>query len=173
MNYKVRCGSKTLKIEIDKKADFSTEVPIEAGRKTRRVKIYEKGPNGDARSISIDNKILSVQVRRRSDGFPYKVMLNGTAYPVEIEKVESTRYKPPVAERKVGGKVYANLPGQIRKVMVSPGDEVRKGQPLLILEAMKMENEVAAPCDGIIEGISVAPNQLVTKGESLIDIGTK
>ena len=71
----------------------------------------------------------------------------------------------------VCSKQVADLPGQIANIFVNIGDKVRSGHPLLILEAMKMENEIVSPCDGTIQSIPVTTEQLVSKGEVLIVIG--
>lgn len=173
MDYKLRCGQKRYKLSIDKKDDFSEETAIEVGKNTYRVKIHEKTQGGDIRLVSINNKLLWVKVTRRSDGLPSKVILNGTAYPVAIEKVESTRFKPAALPKQVEGKVTAILPGQISRIYVKTGERVRAGQPLLVLEAMKMENEISAPCDGIVRSLNISPEQLVIKGELLLEIESK
>lgn len=60
------------------------------------------------------------------------------------------------------------MPGLVFDLMVGPGQEVKEGDPLLILEAMKMENMIKAPRDGIIESVSVAKNDPVEKGQVLV-----
>lgn len=170
MKYTVRCGDKRNKIEIDRSQDLSRPIAVDIGKKAYTLRVHEKTPNGEIQSVSVNNKLLSVQIRRRSDGFPYKVIINGKAYPVEIERVESTRYKPPVPERKVDGTIHASLPGLIGRFLVNPGEKVEKGQPVVILEAMKMENEIPSPIDGVVQTVHVAPGQLVTKGELLVTV---
>ena len=170
MKYTVRCGSTRHKFDIDRPADFSEEVPVEVGKKTYGVRVHEKGGAGEIKAVSINNKVYSVQFRRRPDGFPYKVILNGNAYSVEIERVESTRFKPPAPEKKVDGVVKADLPGQISRLLVAPGEKVKEGQVLLVLEAMKMENEVASPTDGIVKTVHIKTGQLVTKNALLVEV---
>ena len=171
MDYKVRCGLKRYSLSIDRKDDFSEETAVHVGKNTYTLKIHEKTQAGDLRLISVNNKLLWVKVQRRSDGLPSKVILNGNAYPVEIEKIEATRFKPAAKPRQVDGRVNAILPGQVTRIYVSPGEKVRSGQPLCVLEAMKMENEILAPRDGVIHTINVKSEQLVCKGELLLEIG--
>ncbi len=64
--------------------------------------------------------------------------------------------------------VAAAMPGRVLKLLVVPGDAGSAGQPLLVLEAMKMENEVKAPRDGVVEAIAVAAGQAVSAGEILV-----
>lgn len=63
------------------------------------------------------------------------------------------------------------MPGNILKVMVKPGDSVKRGQVLLILEAMKMENEIVAPKDGVVQSVGVNEGNTVDTGASLVVIG--
>jgi biotin carboxyl carrier protein len=170
LRYQVRSGTKRHRIEIDKSIDLTCASEVQIDKTPYLVQLLSQNHSGKNLNFAINNCIHSIQVRRRPDGFPYKIIIDGNAYPVEIERVESTRYKPPIPERKIDGRVEAILPGVIRALLVGEGDKVRKGQPLLILEAMKMENEITAPCDGIVKNISVKPDQLVPKSHFLLEV---
>ena len=109
----------------------------------------------------------------------YKVNVNGTVYEVEIElmgegetisvapKAEET--KAPVAKGD-GETVSAPMPGTILDVKVNVGDSVKKGQVLVILEAMKMENEIMAPADGVVTSLNVSKGATVQTGEAIVTI---
>ncbi len=66
--------------------------------------------------------------------------------------------------------ITAPMPGKILDIMISPGDEVSPGQPLLILEAMKMENEIKAVSDGIIGALHVKKGENVEKNQTLLEV---
>lgn len=66
--------------------------------------------------------------------------------------------------------VQAFIPGTIRKINVKEGDEVKQGELLLILEAMKMKNRILSPMDGTIKKINVKPGIIVPKNEVLIEL---
>lgn len=70
-----------------------------------------------------------------------------------------------------GGTVRSVMPGIVREVRVRAGDPVRRGQALLILEAMKMQNEVRADSDGTVAEVHVAAGTAVAKGDALITVG--
>lgn len=72
--------------------------------------------------------------------------------------------------RKGGGTLRSVMPGIVRELRVAKGDAVKKGQPLLILEAMKMQNEIRADADGVIADVHVAAGTAVAKGDSLVTI---
>ena len=69
-----------------------------------------------------------------------------------------------------GTPVTAPLPGNVLSIKVSQGAAVKEGDVLLLIEAMKMENEVAAPCDGTVKQIVVSQGQMVSTGDTLIVI---
>ena len=68
------------------------------------------------------------------------------------------------------GRVKAPIPGLIAQVLVTPGQVVEAGQTLLVLEAMKMENEIRSPRTGTVRQIKIQPGQTVTLAELLIEI---
>lgn len=72
-----------------------------------------------------------------------------------------------------GGQVAAPMPGQVRAVLVAEGDEVTQGQPLLLMEAMKMEIRIAAPRAGIVTALRAAEGVTVNKDDVLVEIAEK
>ena len=75
---------------------------------------------------------------------------------------------PPPAHAEVRGGCHAPMPGKILAVRVAPGQTVKKGDALVILEAMKMEHEVTAPHDGVVRDVLVEPGQQVDAGAVLV-----
>jgi biotin carboxyl carrier protein len=73
-------------------------------------------------------------------------------------------YQPPDRS-----KLHCVIPGVICQVSVAPGQIVARGASLLILEAMKMQNDVLSPVDGVVRAVHIAPGQMVTKGQTLIE----
>jgi len=64
--------------------------------------------------------------------------------------------------------VAAAMPGRVLRVLVGPGDRVTQGQPILVLEAMKMENEVKSPRDGVVASVEAPAGQAVSAGDVLV-----
>ena len=95
----------------------------------------------------------------------YKVNVNGTAYEVEIEEMTGA----PAASG-AGESITSPMPGNILAVNVAAGDMVKKGQVLMVLEAMKMENEIMAPQDGKVISVAVAKGAAVESGALLCTI---
>ena len=124
------------------------------------------------------------------------VNVNGNSYEVEVEEIggsvaaapapasapaapvaEAPKAAPaaaaaPKAQGSAGSvKITAPMPGNILNVKVKPGDAVKKGDLLLILEAMKMENEIVAAQDGTIATVNVAKGHQVNSGDVLVTMG--
>lgn len=120
----------------------------------------------------------------------YKITVNGNVYDVTVEETTGTApvaaqaaapaaVKPaapapapaPKKEAPKGTegsvKVTAPMPGKILGVKVTPGQAVKRGEVLIVLEAMKMENEIVAPSDGTVAGIQVAVGDSVEAGATL------
>jgi biotin carboxyl carrier protein len=87
-------------------------------------------------------------------------------FPIEIRDRESLTNRPLASD----GRIKAPIPGLITQVLVSEGERVELGQPLFILEAMKMENELRATQAGIVQSISVSLGQGVSLHELLAEI---
>lgn len=126
----------------------------------------------------------------------FKISIDGTEYLVEMEEIGGVPQpatpqpapqavtEPPVAATSSSEEpaakapeattpasadaMTAPMPGTILKILVNVGDEVKENQPVMILEAMKMENEVVAPKAGTVTGIHVTQGQMVNPGEALI-----
>lgn len=79
--------------------------------------------------------------------------------------------KAPSIGGKIGNvKITAPMPGTVLKVRAGIGTQVKKGQVLLLLEAMKMENEIVAPVDGVISSVNVAEGNSINAGDLLISM---
>ena len=111
------------------------------------------------------------------------IEVNGTSYKVEIEKEIVTAKTPKLVRSAVktskedaqiksntGKSVKAPLPGTIIKINVKPGDEVNAGDTLLIMEAMKMENNIQCETGGKIKSVLIKEGENVLQGDNLIEI---
>lgn len=114
----------------------------------------------------------------------YKVNVNGTEYVIGIELMSDEEAKAaksaaaaapapaaaPAAANGEGEKISAPMPGTILSVNVKKGDAVKKGDVLMILEAMKMENEIMAGADGVVTSVGVSAGTAVETGTVLCTI---
>lgn len=111
----------------------------------------------------------------------YRVNVNGTQYDITLEVLEGEAAAAPApakaapaapkAAAPAGGQaISAPMPGTILSVNVKPGQAVKKGDVLVMLEAMKMENEIMAPADGTVGAVNVTKGQSVQSGDVLLTL---
>lgn len=114
----------------------------------------------------------------------FNITVNGKAYDVAVEEVDASSAPQTAAPVKPvapvsapaaqtageGEKVTAPMPGTILDVKVAVGDTVSKGQVIMILEAMKMENDIVASCDGKVTSVLAAKGATVNSGDALATI---
>ncbi|QCE42607.1 acetyl-CoA carboxylase biotin carboxyl carrier protein subunit [Psychroserpens sp. NJDZ02] len=120
-----------------------------------------------------NNKPFRVEVLASDfDNKSYQIKVNNNLYTVQIENQLDALIKAlgfEVGASKIIDNIKAPMPGLILDIMVNPGDEVTVNTPLLILEAMKMENSIVSPRDGIIKSVTGTKGNTVDKGELLIE----
>ena len=107
----------------------------------------------------------------------YKVTVNGTVSEIELEELTGAApaaaapaaapAPAPAAAPAGGEQVTSPMPGNILAVNVAAGDTVKRGQVLMILEAMKMENEIMCPCDGKVASVNTSKGSSVESGTLL------
>ena len=120
----------------------------------------------------------------------YRITVNGTAYDVAVEELGAGAAPAPVAAAPVAApaaapaatpapassgsegavKVSAPMPGKILVIKANVGQSVKKGDVVMVLEAMKMENEIVAPSDGTIASVNVAVGDSVESGDTLASL---
>jgi biotin carboxyl carrier protein len=167
-----------------------TGVPVGAGR-TYEIEVGEDGLlhmgdqtfNADLRAIGsldlysllLNNKSYEVHVQE-TERNGYRVMISSQGYEgYEVRVLDERAYRASqVSGAMAGGAsdsaVKAPIPGLVVKVLVEEGAEVAAGQTLVILEAMKMENELRAPRPGVIATIKAKPGNSVNQGDVLVTL---
>jgi 3-methylcrotonyl-CoA carboxylase alpha subunit len=121
----------------------------------------ERQPNG-ALALVLEGVARHLTVLEH--GLETRVFIGSESWQlIEIDPLAARSGEDPSA-----GRLAAPMPGRVTQLLVEPGMEVRRGQPLMIIEAMKMEHTVAAPADGIVEAVRCAVGDLVEEGVELI-----
>lgn len=120
--------------------------------------------------ISFDNQIKLFSLIEKTED---KILLmhEGEYYQFQIQTEKSRLASKFISSNSTSHKsilIKAPMPGLVIKILKSEGDKVKKGEPLIILEAMKMENELTSPVNGIIKKVFVKENNTVEKGNSII-----
>lgn len=144
----------------------------------KKFKFTIRGNKYDVELLSLEDNIAEIEV-------------NGSRYEVEIEQEIKTPKTPKLVrqpavpssdsdraktsrptESKGAGHIKAPLPGTILEIKVKVGDVVKSGDQLLVMEAMKMENNITADKEGKVTAINVSPGDSVMEGDSLVEIGS-
>jgi 3-methylcrotonyl-CoA carboxylase alpha subunit len=161
----------------------SVDYRYQVGSAIKTVRIER---NVDSYTISVDEKTYTVEVDRlapgecifRVDGQPRRahvasdkqnayVAINGEAY--TLTRVDTTKAKRRTTSASENS-LTASMPGQVVRILVNEGDHVERGQPLILLEAMKMEIRITAPHDGKIARVMCSAGQIVERGQPLIEL---
>jgi 3-methylcrotonyl-CoA carboxylase alpha subunit len=127
----------------------------------RTLDVRAQTMEADQLYVSIDGRGLRARVLR--DGSHYCALVAGARY--ELFEVEPFAFES--AEEIPGGGLTALMPGRIVKILVASGDAVTKGQPLIIMEAMKMEHTIHSPRDGTVERVHYKENDIVQADATL------
>ena len=133
--------------------------------------VYEVDYNlgGDTvHSIIMNHKSHGMQINSLGNS-NYEVRHMGDYFQIsvinELEKMRFARTKSRVIGRQV---ITAQMPGVIMKLYVKPGDDVKVGDPLCVLVAMKMENEIRSPIDGVVKEIYIKDNDKMAVGDKML-----
>ncbi|MFN8376818.1 MAG: biotin/lipoyl-containing protein [Anaerolineae bacterium] len=156
---KVTIGGKTVEVEIGALFPGASQVEVKVGGRSMKLTLPD------------DEKMQWLLVEDR----PYEVDFDhdlhwlkarGRVYPLEIHDMQAAVTPP----RSGDGRVKAPIPGMVTRINVEIGKAVEAGQPVAVLEAMKMENEIRAPRAGTVRAVQAAPGQTVLRGQVLLEI---
>ena len=132
-------------------------------------------PNGvSAFHVLKDNKAYQAEVIKTDfEQKTFTIKVNGNAYTIKIADKYDRLIKQiglTVGAKQKANNIKSPMPGLVLSINVAVGDEVKKGDTVLILEAMKMENLIKAPSDAVIKAIHIKQGQAVDKSQLLIDV---
>ncbi len=165
MKYFVKVGSREHEVEL---VERFGELEITVDGEPLQMSMADVDGLGQF-SVVVDQRAFAVSI----DGGTHQCALTiaGDRFAIELED-ERERAANAAARAKAGkgGVLKSVMPGVVVEVLVEQGSAVREGQPLLILEAMKMQNEILASVDGVVDSIFVQQGQAVGGGEKLLSI---
>ena len=128
-------------------------------------------PNGFSYIVWKNKKYMLDVIEKNQN--KYTVMINGVWHSFSVEtpiSLKRKRYLEQKGDSSSSVSIEAPMPGKIMDILVEEGTEVKEGEPIIILEAMKMQNEIASHVSGVVQSISVKKNDSVMKDDVLIEI---
>lgn len=148
-SFVVKVNEKNFEVKIDGKPDF--EAPF---------------------TVTIQGKSYKVELKRIDRKAPFPIKVNKIPFNVQFKTAERKVARISVPSRKIAeeGKILAPMAGKIVSVKVKKGDQVKLGDVLCVLEAMKMENEITATKAGVVEEVNVSEGLAVNEGDVLVKI---
>jgi biotin carboxyl carrier protein len=159
----VKLDQQVFEIEYDTLRRANGDLLVRVADRDVRVRIpahYE--PPDPPEWIIIDDRPYEMSFERDLRA----VTAEGQTHRIEVRDAAAPALYPASGD----GRVKAPIPGVISQILVAPGASVRAGQPLLILDAMKMENQIRAPRSGVVASINVELNMAVGLGQLLAEI---
>jgi len=166
MRFVVQLNDKTLDVEVEERGDrFLVGVGEE------RFEVDARVPRPGSSSLLIGG--ISYLVDLKEENGQTLVEIGGETFRLRVEEEVRARFRGQIApaSRRGGQVVKAPMPGKVVSVLVGVGDQVKAGAGLIVIEAMKMENELRALAPGEVKEVRVAAGAAVSAGQILIVIG--
>ncbi len=170
---KIKRPSKLIALNSSNKA-YEFKNPLERRiryqGKTVDIRLHED-PNGFSYIVRKNKKYMLDVIEKNQNR--YTVMVNGVWHSFSVEtpiSLKRKRFLEQQGETSSSVAIEAPMPGKIIDIMVEVGTEVKEGEPIIILEAMKMQNEIASHVTGIVKSVEVKKNDSVMKDDVLIEI---
>jgi pyruvate carboxylase subunit B len=165
VKYVVDLNGERCEVEVDGEAVTLGGHTVMAG--------IEEVEGTPVRLVTIGSEVHRVVVRRGGSRGAYTLWVDGFRFEGEALD-ERTRVIRDITAQSAGpsgpAPVVAPMPGLIVRVTVAVGDSVQAGQGLVVMEAMKMENELRAAAAGVVKAVNVSPGKAVEKGMTLIEL---
>lgn len=172
MKYIVEIAGKEIEVEVESFKEGG-ESWVKLG--DRKIKAGLTKLEGKLYTLFLGDLVRDLYLN--GSGGSYKAQIAGKEYELKVQRALIGGFKrylkpePKEAGRKEEAEaILANMPGLVVKVEVTKGQEVKEGNSLFIIDAMKMENELRSPCNGIVEDVSVEEGEEIEKGQLLCRI---
>ncbi|HUL79623.1 MAG TPA: biotin/lipoyl-containing protein [Vicinamibacteria bacterium] len=155
---RLRCGGETFDVRVRRTKDG---LEARVGGREIRFALECAGPG----VFVVRAGARSTTLHLAAEGPAVHLSWDGVAYTLLVER-EGAR----AAHRSDPGALETPMPGRVAAVKVAPGQRVARGEELLVVEAMKMENALRAPRDGVVRAVHVAAGDRVAPGRTLVEI---
>lgn len=162
MDFSFWLNDKEFRLKLEEKTE--SDILASLGKRKYHVSVEFLSP--DEILLNIDGKIYDIIINSNSSC--YSVCVNGKFF--KIERKSAQRILKGKVEEPKKQDIRTSMPGRVVKVFVEEGSKVKEGQPILVLEAMKMQNEIKSPRSGIIITINPKAGDSVETGSLLFSV---
>lgn len=164
MKYIVRVGEEEIEVVID-----GDSLTVDGTQSAARIESTQSSP---VHVVKIGRDVHRVVARRGAQRGQFSVWVGGHTLDVEALDERTRAIRKLTGASRVAGPAHlmAPMPGLIVRVNVAEGDVVKGGQGVVVMEAMKMENELRAPAAGVVKRVLVKPGMAVEKGAMLLEM---
>ena len=155
---------------LGRKITAESTLGNQASCTAERAALHGSESMSETRKVIVDGVEFEVQLE--GEGTEWKATVEGQTFSIQIPDAApvSKKKRSGGGKKKKSGTVSANIPGKVVTVEVSMGDEVVEGQVILILEAMKMQNEIQAPVSGTVVSVQCEEGQAIEANIPLVVI---
>src|SRR4051812_7189664 len=162
MLFDATVDGRTVRVEVRQTGD---RYVVTVDGRPLDIDVHEAG-RPEFLSLLIEHQSVEAGLEKRAGG--YRVVLSDDV--VDVELADAARSASPVLQKAKGGvaRLTAPMPGKVVRVLVAPGQTVAAGEGLVVMEAMKMENELRAPRAGTVKDVRVREGQAVDTGALLV-----
>jgi len=162
--FKVRVGEREHEVEVTPDRILVDGIAYE---------VADAGGHAVRVSAAADDDARQIEVTLASNGRPSEAWVAGSRARVEVLTEQEARLAAALGKSAAGsgsGSLTAPMPGRVVKVLIREGEAIERGAPAIIVEAMKMENELHAPAGGIVRSVAVREGDTVDAGQILCEI---
>ncbi len=161
MRYFVQVGAEAVELEVERRADGSYHV---RGPEGRELAVSSLAQRGSAHTLLVAGRVVEVEL---AEG---EARLGEERFSVHAQSErERASSRPDTSDTRSSKEIVAPMPGRIVRVSCAAGDSVPKGAPLIVIEAMKMQNELSAKADCVVRTVRVANGDSVDRGAVLVE----
>jgi biotin carboxyl carrier protein len=161
MRYDIGLGGRIYRLELEGKEE-NWECRLDG----REVLIHAALVGANTLSILRDGK--SFEIKHEATGSGLAILIRGTRYEVSIQDPRSWRGRTRTAQDEAGPqKLIASMPGKVVRILAQEGDTIASGQGIVVVEAMKMQNEIRSPRAGVLKRLLAHEGMKVNAGEVL------
>jgi acetyl/propionyl-CoA carboxylase alpha subunit len=167
MKYEVTLNDKSIPVSIEEIGRFQYSIKIDG----KEMLVDAHRTEACVYSILIDGKSYEVDVSFNGDDF--RVNIDGETYKLNVIDERRKALKKIVSTGRTTGVqiITAPMPGRVVRILKKPGERVEKNQGVIIVEAMKMENELKVNNEGVVKNIFVKEGDTVEAGQKLVEVG--